>query len=125
MAKTMQQRFGVFREAKDMQAGLKILQTLHAELQVAALTDTSKVFNTARVEALELDNLMAVALATAASADYRKESRGAHSREDYNKRDDENWWHHTLYFTESRFAKRAVNMETRYAEGLPLQERTE
>lgn len=125
MAKTMQQRFGVFREEKDMQTGLKILQTLAKELQIAALTDTSKVFNTARVEALELDNLMAVALATASSAEHRKESRGAHSREDFSQRDDENWWHHTLYFAEGRFAKRAVNMETQYAEGLPLQERAE
>ncbi len=125
LVKTMQERFGVFREATDMQAGLQTLQSLEKELQTAVVVDTSKVFNTARVEALELDNLMAVALATASSAEHRKESRGAHSREDYSKRDDKNWWHHTLYFAEGRFAKRAVNMETRYAEGLPLQERAE
>ena len=125
MAKIMQQSFGVFREEKDMQEGLNQLQLLAEDLQDAALKDTSTVFNTARVEALELDNLMAVALATAASAENRKESRGAHSREDYTERDDENWWKHSLYFADGHFASRPVNMETEYVDPLPLQERTE
>ena len=125
MAKIMQESFGVFREENDMQEGLKQLQVLAEKLQDAALADTSKVFNTARVEALELDNLMSVALATAASAENRKESRGAHSREDYTERDDANWWKHSLYFADGQFASRPVNMETKYVDVLPLQERTE
>ncbi len=125
MTKIMQERFGVFREEKDMREGLKQLQVLAEHLQRAALKDTSKVFNTARVEALELDNLMSVALATAVSAENRKESRGAHSREDYTERDDANWWKHSLYFADGHFAARPVNMETQYVDVLPLQERTE
>ena len=123
--KVMQESFGVFREQKDMQAGLKELQLLQEKLQSAALSDTSNVFNTARVEALELDNLMAVALATAASAENRKESRGAHSREDYLERDDEHWWKHSLYFLDGHFASRPVNMETQHVDPLPLQAREE
>ena len=125
MAKIMQESFGVFREESDMQEGLKQLQVLAEKLQAAALADTSKIFNTARVEVLELDNLMSVALATAACAENRKESRGAHSREDYTERDDENWWKHSLYFADGQFASRPVNMETQYVDVLPLQERTE
>ena len=56
------------------------------------------MFNTARVEALELDNLIEVALATMVSAEARKESRGAHDRADFPKRDDENWLKHTLWY---------------------------
>ena len=65
---------------------------------LAKLLDKSEVFNTERVTALELDNLMAVAYATAKSALTRTESRGAHSREDFPKRDDQKWIKHTLYF---------------------------
>ena len=62
------------------------------------ISDKSKVFNTARVEALELDNLIEVALATMISAQARTESRGAHARDDYPNRDDEKWLKHTLWF---------------------------
>jgi succinate dehydrogenase / fumarate reductase flavoprotein subunit len=61
------------------------------------LRDHSKVFNTARIEALELENLMALGLATVASALAREESRGAHSRVDFPQRDDERWLKHSLY----------------------------
>lgn len=74
------------------------------------LADTSNAFNTARIEALELDNLYEVALATAVSAFERKESRGAHARNDYTERDDENWLKHSMFFPlEKRVGKRDVN----------------
>jgi succinate dehydrogenase subunit A (EC 1.3.5.1) len=66
-------------------------------LQHAGLMDTSRVFNTARIEALELENLIGVARATLVSALARTESRGAHSREDFPERDDEHWLKHSLY----------------------------
>jgi succinate dehydrogenase / fumarate reductase flavoprotein subunit len=124
MKTVMQQDFGVFREEAAMQTGFEKLKKLNTQLQKAGLKDQSKVFNTARIEALELDNLMDVALSTAASAENRKESRGAHSRQDFPERDDKNWWKHTLYFADGRFAYRKVNMETLYVD-MPLKPREE
>lgn len=110
MNAVMETDFGVFRDAGPMKAGLTKLQGLKQRLQSAALTDRSKIFNTARVEALELDNLMSVALASAALAEHRTESRGAHSRSDFPDRDDKNWLKHSLYFADGRIAFRSVNM---------------
>ncbi|WP_262055422.1 succinate dehydrogenase flavoprotein subunit, partial [Legionella pneumophila] len=98
MQRVMQEDFGVFRTGEVMASGLKRLQALRDRLAHAKLDDKSQIFNTERVEAMELDNLMATAYATALSAIARTESRGAHSREDYPKRDDANWIKHTLYF---------------------------
>lgn len=100
MQRVMQEDFGVFRTGEVMESGLKRLQVLRERLKHAKLEDKSQIFNTERVSALELDNLMATAYATAHSALVRTESRGAHSREDYPKRDDANWIKHTLYFEE-------------------------
>ncbi len=97
MQRVMQDDFGVFRKGDIMEKGLQKLQNLRERLQHAVLLDKSEVFNTERVTALELDNLMATAYATAKSAITRTESRGAHSREDYPKRDDAHWIKHTLY----------------------------
>ena len=106
----MQNSFGVFREEENMQKGVKQLSELRERIANAYLPDKTNAFNTARVEALELDNLMEVAEATAISALERKESRGAHSRYDYPDRDDVNWLKHSLYFpADKRLAKRDVN----------------
>ncbi|PJX14649.1 succinate dehydrogenase flavoprotein subunit [Halomonas sp. 141] len=108
----MQNSFGVFREEKNMQEGVKQLAELRGRIDNAHLPDKSNAFNTARVEALELDNLMEVAEATAIAALERKESRGAHSRYDYPDRDDVNWLKHSLYFPASKeLKKRDVNFK--------------
>ena len=108
----MQNSFGVFREEKNMQEGVKQLAELRGRIDNAHLPDKSNAFNTARVEALELDNLMEVAEATAIAALERKESRGAHSRYDYPDRDDVNWLKHSLYFPASKELKqRDVNFK--------------
>ena len=125
MQKSMQNDFGVFRTENYMQEGLAKLTELRERLQHAALTDRSQVFNTARVEALELDNLMQVAYASAVSALTRQESRGAHSREDYPKRDDKNWLKHLLYFSkDAQVVFRAVNMKPETMAPMELKERT-
>lgn len=111
MQKVMQEDFGVFRTEEFMENGVKKLFALNERLQHAAIKDQSKVFNTELVEALELDNLMAVTIASAMSAAFRTESRGAHSREDYPKRDDVNWLKHTTYLRGDIMGTRAVNMK--------------
>ena len=102
--------FNVFRSGERMRASIHQLAELRERIGQAHLADKSRVFNTARLEALELDNLLEVAEATAIVAEARTESRGAHARDDYTERDDENWLCHSLFFPgERRVAKRAVN----------------
>ncbi|HDI4399278.1 TPA: succinate dehydrogenase flavoprotein subunit [Legionella pneumophila] len=124
MQRVMQEDFGVFRTGEVMASGLKRLQALRDRLAHAKLDDKSQIFNTERVEAMELDNLMATAYATALSAIARTESRGAHSREDYPKRDDANWIKHTLYFEEGEVIDyRPVNTSPKYVEPFEPKER--
>jgi len=102
LKKTMEDYCGVFRTDEILAEGVDKVIALEARLKDARLQDHSRVFNTARVEALELENLMDIALATVCSAHARQESRGAHSRIDYPDRDDERWLKHSLFFKAGR-----------------------
>jgi succinate dehydrogenase / fumarate reductase flavoprotein subunit len=100
-----------------MQKGIGMLADLRGRIENAKLDDKSMAYNTARIEALELHNLFEVAEATAIAAEERKESRGAHARDDFQERDDANWLCHSLYFpTDKRVGKRAVNFEPKTVE---------
>ena len=108
----MQKHFGVFRTGEFMREGIDKLKSLRERVANIELEDKSMTFNTARIEALELENLFEVAEATAIAAEARTESRGAHAREDYQERDDENWLCHSMYFPEDkRVSKRDVNFK--------------
>lgn len=111
MKKVMQNDFGVFRTAEHMTSGLEKLKQLRERLQHAVMTDKSEIFNTSRIEALEMDNLMEVALATAYCALMREESRGAHARSDFPDRDDARWLKHLAYTADGQIRERAVNFK--------------
>lgn len=121
----MQLNFSVFREGAAMAEGLAELKVIRERLKYARLDDKSSDFNTARIECLELDNLMETAFSTAVAANFRTESRGAHARFDFPDRDDENWLCHSVYTpdTESMF-KRKVNLEPKFREAFQPKART-
>lgn len=123
LQKIMQEDFGVFRAADAMHAGFKKLEELQQRLNKAAIKDKSVCFNTTRIEALELDNLMETALATAYLANERTESRGAHARYDYPERDDQHWLKHSVYFSDGRIAFRPINMQPLEVKPIELQAR--
>ena len=121
----MQLNFSVFREGDSMAEGLKELAEIRERLQNARLDDKSSDFNTQRIECLELDNLMETAYSTAVAANFRTESRGAHSRFDFPERDDDNWLCHSIYLPESEsMLKRDVNMTPNLREAFPPKART-
>jgi len=112
MRRAMQAHCGVFRFPDMLTAGVKKIRELADRVTRTEIRDKSRVFNTARVEALELDNLIEVARASMVSAEARKESRGAHDRADYQNRDDANWLKHTLWYKDGdRLDYKPVHMK--------------
>jgi succinate dehydrogenase / fumarate reductase flavoprotein subunit len=101
LRKTMQTHCGVFRFPELLKEGVTEIDHVAERAKHTIIKDKSQVFNTARVDALELDNLVEVALATMHAAEARHESRGAHAREDFSERDDVNWLKHSLYYREN------------------------
>ncbi|MGL4406836.1 succinate dehydrogenase flavoprotein subunit [Zoogloea sp.] len=128
MQRTMQKHAGVFRFADMLKEGVTRIKAVAERAKVTQIKDKSQVWNTARMEALELDNLIEVAKATMISAEARKESRGAHVRDDAidcaetpNGRDDKNWLKHTLWYSEgNRLDYKPVNLQPMSPEVEPI-----
>ena len=110
MQQNMQNNFGVFRREDLMVKGIEMLNDSREAVENIYLQDKSAAFNTARIEALEMQNLFEVAEATAITSNERKESRGAHARDDYPERNDDDWLKHSIYFSKTKeVSKRDVN----------------
>ena len=125
MQDNMQNNFGVFRREDLMEKGIKDLGNSREVVENMFLSDKSVSFNTARIEALELQNLFEVAEATAITANERKESRGAHARDDYPERDDDNWLKHSIYFSTTKsVSKRDVNLRPKTVQAFQPTKRT-
>ncbi len=125
LRKTMQAHCGVFRNQQLLSEGVARVMQLEQRVRSTAIKDKSKTFNTARVEALELDNLIEVAKATIVSAEARRESRGAQARSDYPARDDQNWLKHTLWYREgNRLDYKPVNLKPLSVDAFPPKART-
>jgi len=120
LRQVMQNHCGVFRFPELLEKGLREIQNLRKKTNNLEIKDKSKVFNTARTEALEISNLIEVAEATMSSALARQESRGAHSRFDFPNRDDQNWLKHSLYNSiEKTMSFRPVNLKPLTVESFP------
>ncbi len=115
----METHCGVFRKKDILQEGVEKVEELVKRMDNVKIDDTCQVFNTARVEAFELENLMAVALATIHSAYAREESRGAHSREDFPDRDDKSWMRHSLYSYENGLDYKPVRTKPMSVDSFP------
>ncbi|MDH2918657.1 MAG: succinate dehydrogenase flavoprotein subunit [Sideroxydans sp.] len=124
MRRVMQKHCGVFRFPELMAEGVAQIKQVAQRVANTQINDKSRVFNTARIEALELDNLIEVAQATMIAAEARRESRGAHAREDFPERDDVNWLKHSLYFKEGyRLDYKPVRLKPLTVESFPLKAR--
>ncbi len=131
MQRTMQNHCGVFRFNDMLKQGVDKILDIEKQVRQTEIKDKSQVFNTARLEALELDNLIEVAKATMVSAEARKESRGAHVRDDAldteqtpNGRDDKNWLKHTLWYKEgNRLDYKPVQMKPLTVDTIELKKR--
>jgi len=131
MQRTMQNHCGVFRFDDMLKQGVEKILDIEKQVRQTEIKDKSQVFNTARLEALELDNLIEVAKATMISAEARKESRGAHVRDDAldteatpNGRDDKNWLKHTLWYKENnRLEYKPVQMKPLSVDTIELKKR--
>ena len=125
LRRTMQNHCGVFRFPDMLQEGVEKMKEIAQRSQRTFIADKSKVYNTARVEALELENLVDTALATIVSAEARKESRGAQARADFPDRDDKNWMKHTLWYKENnRLAYKPVKLKPMTVESFEPKKRT-
>jgi len=125
LRKSMQAHCGVYRNQALLTEGVKQVMQIEARAARVTLADKSRTFNTARVEALELDNLVETAKATIVSAEARRESRGAQARSDYPERDDANWLKHTLWYREgNRLGFKSVNMKPLSVDAFPPKART-
>ncbi|GBG14624.1 succinate dehydrogenase / fumarate reductase, flavoprotein subunit [Novimethylophilus kurashikiensis] len=124
MRKTMSAHCGVFRFPDLLKDGVTRIQEVAERVKSTEIKDKSKTFNTARVEALELDNLIELAMATMVAAEARQESRGAHCREDFPARDDAQWLKHSLYFREGQqLDYKPVRLKPLSVEPFPLKPR--
>ena len=125
LRRTMQAHCGVYRNEQLLSEGVTKIIELEQRVRRVAIKDKSRTFNTARVEALELDNLIEVAKASIVSAHARRESRGAQARSDYPSRDDANWLKHTLWYRDSnRLAYKPVNLKPLSVDAFPPKART-
>ncbi len=125
LRRTMQQHCGVFRFPDLLEEGVRKIKEVEQRVSRLAIGDKSRTFNTARVEALEVENLIEVAVASLVSADARKESRGAHDRSDFPQRDDANWIKHTLWYRkDSRLEYKPVHMNPLTAQTIEPKVRT-
>ena len=132
MRQTMQAHCGVFRFPEMLVEGVSKIKAVAERAQKLEIKDKSKVFNTARIEALELENLIEVAVSTMVSAEARKETRGAHDRADFhdrpgfvNGRDDQNWLKHSLWYKEgNKLDYKPVNLQPLTAESFAPKART-
>ena len=109
MQRAMQEDAAVFRTGETLQSGVKRLADIYQGSKDIAISDRGLIWNTDLVEALEYDNLISQANVTVNSALNRQESRGAHAREDFASRDDENWMKHTLAWFDAGTGKVAID----------------